>query len=150
MMWRWLGTRANVELGLTWRSDRVTRGRGRWLARVARDEAWRWAESLGGACDVGMQQFLCSWVRREKIYPVVVVVFWSEAWSKKSDEGNESLAMDSTDDDSGHTRILMAATEQYQRWLRQRKNARKDEELHKTLRAMALIPCLEQWLWYHA
>jgi hypothetical protein len=48
--------------------------------------------------------------------------------------------MDSTLDGSRHTGILTVAAEQYRRWLRQRKNARKDEELHKTLRAMALIP----------
>jgi hypothetical protein len=72
---------------------------------------------------------------------MVVEVFRSEAWSKKSDEGSESLAMDSTLDGSGHTGILTAMAEQYRRWLRQRKNARKDEELHETLRAMALIPC---------
>ncbi len=64
-----------------------------------------------------------------------------EAWSKKSDESSESLVMDSTLDGSGHTGILMAAAEQYRRWLRQRKNARKDEELHETLKAMSLISC---------
>ena len=68
-------------------------------------------------------------------------MFRSEAWSKKSDEGSESLAIDSTFDASGHTEILMAVAEQYRRWLRQRKNARKDKELHKTLRVMALISC---------
>ena len=72
---------------------------------------------------------------------MVVEVFQSEAWSKKSDEGSESLAMDSSLDGSGHTGILMAAAEQYQRWLTQRKNARKEEELLETFRAMALIPC---------
>jgi hypothetical protein len=40
---------------------------------------------------------------------VVVEVFRSEALSKKSDEGSEFLAMDSTLDGSGHTGILMAA-----------------------------------------
>ncbi len=80
-------------------------------------------------------------LRREKIYLVVVEVFRSEAWSKKSDEGSESLVMDSNLDGSGHTGILTAVAEQYRRWLRQRKNARKDEELHKTLRAMTLIQC---------
>ena len=29
----------------------------------------------------------------------------------------------------------------FMRWLRQQKNARKDKELHKTLRVMALISC---------
>ena len=67
-------------------------------------------------------------------------MFQSMALSKKSDEGSESLAMDSTFDGSRHTGILTVAAEQYRRWLRQRKNARKDEELHETLRAMALIP----------
>jgi hypothetical protein len=43
------------------------------------------------------------------------------------------LVMDSTFDGSGHTGILTVAVEQYWRWLRQRKNARKDEELHETL-----------------
>jgi hypothetical protein len=47
------------------------------------------------------------------------------------------LAMYSTFDDSGHTGILMVAAEQYRRWLRQRKNARKDEDYTKHL---------EQWL----
>ena len=72
---------------------------------------------------------------------MVVEVFRLEAWSKKSDEGSESLAMDSTLDGNEQIKILKAAAEQYRRWLRQRKNARKDEELHETLRAMALIPC---------
>ena len=49
---------------------------------------------------------------------MVVEVFQSEAWSKKSDEDSEFLAMDSTLDGSGHTGILMAAVEQYRRWLR--------------------------------
>ena len=67
-------------------------------------------------------------------------MFRSEAWSKKSDEGSESLAIDSTFDASGHTGILTAVAKQYRRWLRQQKNARKDEELHETLKVMALIP----------
>ena len=40
------------------------------------------------------------------------------------------LAMYSTFDGSGHTGILTTAAEQYQRWLRQRKNTRKDEDLY--------------------
>uniref|UniRef100_A0A2N9EG44 Uncharacterized protein n=1 Tax=Fagus sylvatica TaxID=28930 RepID=A0A2N9EG44_FAGSY len=47
------------------------------------------------------------------------------------------LAMYSTFDGNGHTGILKAAAEQYRRWLRQRKNARKDEDCTKHL---------EQWL----
>ena len=70
--------------------------------------------------------------------------WWCFDWrlgAKKSDEGSESFAMDSTFDGNGHTGILTVAVEQYRRWLRQRKNTRKDEELHETLREMALIPC---------
>jgi hypothetical protein len=44
------------------------------------------------------------------------------------------LAMYSTFDGSGHTGILMVAAEQYRRWLRQRKNARKDEDCTKHLK----------------
>jgi hypothetical protein len=51
-------------------------------------------------------------------------VFRSEALSKKSDEGSESLAMDSILDGSRHTGILTATAEQYRRWLRQQKNAK--------------------------
>ena len=47
------------------------------------------------------------------------------------------LVMYSTFDDSGHIGILTAEVKQYQRWLRQRKNARKDEDCTKHL---------EQWL----
>uniref|UniRef100_A0A2N9G0Y3 Uncharacterized protein n=1 Tax=Fagus sylvatica TaxID=28930 RepID=A0A2N9G0Y3_FAGSY len=47
------------------------------------------------------------------------------------------FAMYSTFDSSGHTRILTAAAQQYRRWLRQWKNARKDEDYTKHL---------EQWL----
>uniref|UniRef100_A0A2N9H6E6 Uncharacterized protein n=1 Tax=Fagus sylvatica TaxID=28930 RepID=A0A2N9H6E6_FAGSY len=43
------------------------------------------------------------------------------------------LAMYSTFDGSGHTGILTAVAEQYRRWLRQRKNARKDEDCTKHL-----------------
>jgi hypothetical protein len=49
--------------------------------------------------------------------------------------------MDSTLNGSGHIGILTMAAEQYRRWLRQQKNARKDEELYETLRAIALMPC---------
>ena len=50
---------------------------------------------------------------------------------------NVFLAIYSTFNGSGHTRILMAGTEQYRRWLRYQKNARKDEDCTKHL---------EQWL----
>jgi hypothetical protein len=46
---------------------------------------------------------------------MVVEVFRSEAWSKKSDEGNVSLVMDSTLDGNGRTGILTATMEQYQK-----------------------------------
>uniref|UniRef100_A0A2N9HLR7 Uncharacterized protein n=1 Tax=Fagus sylvatica TaxID=28930 RepID=A0A2N9HLR7_FAGSY len=47
------------------------------------------------------------------------------------------LAMYSTFDSSGYTGILTAAADQYQRWLRQRKNARKGKDCTKHI---------EQWL----
>jgi hypothetical protein len=47
------------------------------------------------------------------------------------------LAMYSTFDGNGHIGILTVAAKQYRRWLRQRKNARKDEDCTKHL---------EQWL----
>ena len=43
------------------------------------------------------------------------------------------LAMYSTFDDNRHTEILTATAEQNQRWLRQQKNARKDEDCMKHL-----------------
>ena len=72
-----------------------------------------------------------------------VEVFRSEAWSESFDEGNESLAIVSAFDSSGHTGILTAVAELNRRKLRQRKSARKDENCtkHLEIRVIALIPC---------
>jgi hypothetical protein len=70
-----------------------------------------------------------------EIFPMVVEVFRSEAWRESSNEGSESLAIVQPLTAAGTPEFGLA--EQYRRWLRQRKNARKDEDCTKHL---------EQWL----
>jgi hypothetical protein len=59
------GTKADVEIGLTWHSDRVTRGRGRVLGtcgvwHVTRHDGGQNLQvARGGACGVGWRRFLC-------------------------------------------------------------------------------------------
>jgi hypothetical protein len=106
--------------------------------------AGRFFERRGGASGRSDgSDFCAAEIVVREIFPMVVEVFRSEAWSKSSDEGSESLAIVSTFDGSGHTGILTSAAELNRRWLRQRKSARKDEDCtkHLEIRAMALIPC---------
>jgi hypothetical protein len=79
-----------------------------------------------GAFEVVLRRFLWEMVERSEIYPMVVVVFRSEVWNKKYDEGSGSFGNGSTFDDSRLTEIVLTSEEQDRRRLRQRKNAIKD------------------------
>ena len=126
------------------RADVVSREWARRMGRVgARDMAWRQPDSLIGA-----------WRHVQR--RMVVIFAWLRSSSRELSNGCEDVSIGSlerkfrrrqwvfgdcsTFDSSGHTGILTAAAEQYRRWLRQWKNARKDEDCTKHL---------EQWLWYH-
>ncbi len=80
-----------------------------------------------GTFEVILQRFLWEMVERsDRIYPMVLVVFRSEVWNKKYDEGNRSFGDGSTFDGSRLVKIVLTTKEQDRRRLRQRKNAIKD------------------------
>ena len=123
----WHGVRAVWRLGLTWHYERTT-----CVTEGARRVTWRPASYGGDFCASESSKvrpfewwWRCSERRLEPKIPM---------------KAPSLLAMYSTFDSGGYNRILTAAVEQYQRWLRQRKNARKDKDCTKHI---------EQWLWYN-
>ena len=137
--WRewWRGVRAVWRLGLTWRYERTTR-----VTKGDRRVTWRdgmlvlqvaHPTSYGGdfcASECSKVRPFEWWWRCSKWRLVPKIPM----------KAPSLLAMYSTFDSSGYTGILAVATDQYQRWLRQRKNTRKDKDCTKHI---------EQWLWYH-
>ena len=141
MTWCWLGTRVDVELGLTWRSDRLTRGRDRILSacglwhgvttgRNFRQRMWRLMAAIfislspalrdlhggGGGVSIGGLERKPRW--RQCVYGGGINLWWQRA-HRNFNSGSRAML-----------KLVEAAKEHQKRRI-----------LHKTLRAMALIAC---------
>uniref|UniRef100_A0A2N9F7P4 Uncharacterized protein n=1 Tax=Fagus sylvatica TaxID=28930 RepID=A0A2N9F7P4_FAGSY len=119
--------------GLTWRYERTTR-----VTEGARHVTWPDDVWLQAARPASYGGYFCS-SKSSKVRPFK---WWWRCSERRLVpkilmKAPSLLAMYSTFDSSGYTGILTAAADQYQRWLRQRKNARKGKDCTKHI---------EQWL----
>ena len=135
LMWRWRG--ADVELGLTWRSDRVTCGRGRCLAR---DETWRRQNLQAASAMLDGGDFCAtkSDVRRS-------IQWWLRCFDRRLEAKNLMKAMSLW---RWIQPLTVAGTLEF--WRRRQSNTRDDCGSVRTPGKMKnCTKHLEQWLWYH-
>lgn len=132
LTWRWCVADVCARVGVvsqdvdTWRSLCDWEDSNTWGHVIERWQLQKLQVTRVDTSEVVLQRLLWEMEERSEIYPMVLVVFWSEVWNKKYDEGSGSFGDGSTFDGSRLAEIVLTTKEQDRRWLRQRKNAIKD------------------------